>query len=526
MAMINTSVFCEQSRRTVLPWTIMQLSEESHTFNDFFEIIKPRLVSRNCKLVSAYIGPEKYSLDPVDINLEIVAVVSSFGRFLKYCVETYSDDPVVSENEGHVPGPSGTDDQQHLGFVAPVIIHNRKDKLYNDLIELFVSNNALLKEEEVNIEGKLLIKTLRDVLWYIDGYHSILAARAIAIPNLFQCFAKYNMPEMSKHRKRRTAHISSDQLNSFVQDLCVILHHGYWDRPNFREMKPSVTQLCESLARYVEYLSLKNKRAKIYHRSPTPVRELGENLRIKFVPASDIEIDSSLQSINDLLLEKPVYEYFSLVNHIPSDPVKRHRFMQSFESSGLSFSSILLVYQPGGNIGNLHFLWKVPNSGEFTEFLEHSQPVIEAVKKKIPIYHTRAMKTAMFEKFGRISPQVKPAVLRYFYRDLTGKRTLFQIIVFILKFYYSGDHSAADSKQQALVDNRIRQIIDMEDVSIVADLRSHNHGQTSKYDNFWAECDKFLSEDVGEAVDDRRHGSITHMARAISVRDLKEQVRN
>ena len=88
-------------------------------------------------------------------------------------------------------------------------------------------------------------------------------------------------------------------------------------------------------------------------------------------------------------------------------------------------------------------------------------------------------------------------------------------------FYHSGDQSAANSAQQAIVDNRIQQIIDMEDVNVVADLRSQNHGQTGNY-----ECDKFLSEDIGQAVDDRRHGSVTHLARAISVRDLKEQVRN
>ena len=93
-------------------------------------------------------------------------------------------------------------------------------------------------------------------------------------------------------------------------------------------------------------------------------------------------------------------------------------------------------------------------------------------------------------------------------------------------FYHSGDQSAANSAQQAIVDNRIRQIIDMEDVNVVAALRSQNHGQTGNYEYFWSECDKFISEDIGQAVDDRRRGSVTHLARAISVRDLKEQVRN
>lgn len=41
---------------------------------------------------------------------------------------------------------------------------------------------------------------------------------------------------------------------------------------------------------------------------------------------------------------------------------------------------------------------------------------------------------------------------------------------------------------------------------------------------FWDEAQKFLNEDMSEAVDDRRHGCVTHLARALSVRDFIEQV--
>ena len=34
------------------------------------------------------------------------------------------------------------------------------------------------------------------------------------------------------------------------------------------------------------------------------------------------------------------------------------------------------------------------------------------------------------------------------------------------------------------------------------------------------------NEDIGVAVDDRRHGIITHVARAISVQDLVQKVRD
>ena len=71
----------------------------------------------------------------------------------------------------------------------------------------------------------------------------------------------------------------------------------------------------------------------------------------------------------------------------------------------------------------------------------------------------------------------------------------------------------------------MKQIIDMEDVDVLPDLRAHNSGLPTKFDFFWKECGKFLAEDIGVAVDERRHGTITHLARAISVRDFVQQVR-
>ena len=46
----------------------------------------------------------------------------------------------------------------------------------------------------------------------------------------------------------------------------------------------------------------------------------------------------------------------------------------------------------------------------------------------------------------------------------------------------------------------------------------------TKFDVFWDEAQKFINEDLWVAVDDQRHGEITHLARAISIRDHCEQV--
>lgn len=87
-----------------------------------------------------------------------------------------------------------------------------------------------------------------------------------------------------------------------------------------------------------------------------------------------------------------------------------------------------------------------------------------------------------------------------------------------------GDASAASSLSEAEIDNRVKLFANMEEPDIVIDLRELLRGRGSKFDAFWDECAKFLQENVGLAVDDRRHTEVTHIASALSVRDLREQV--
>lgn len=87
-----------------------------------------------------------------------------------------------------------------------------------------------------------------------------------------------------------------------------------------------------------------------------------------------------------------------------------------------------------------------------------------------------------------------------------------------------GDASAASCLSEEEVNNRVQLFVAMEDPTIVMDLRHLHSGQKSKYDVFWEQCEKFLQEEVGLAVEERRHSQVTHLARVISVRDLLQQV--
>ena len=116
------------------------------------------------------------------------------------------------------------------------------------------------------------------------------------------------------------------------------------------------------------------------------------------------------------------------------------------------------------------------------------------------------MRQVTFEKYGLITPSVKKSVLRHVYRDLVG------------------DQSAAETTSQAEVDARVGRFFDLEEPDIVFDFRHVYSGNKSMFDLFWAKANEFLEEDVGTAVDDRRHSEVVHLAKTFSVRDLREQV--
>lgn len=60
---------------------------------------------------------------------------------------------------------------------------------------------------------------------------------------------------------------------------------------------------------------------------------------------------------------------------------------------------------------------------------------------------------------------------------------------------------------------------------MILDLREHNEGQPTKYSVFFDHAKTYIENVVETAVDDRRHDTIQHLATAMSVSDLLNQVK-
>ena len=87
---------------------------------------------------------------------------------------------------------------------------------------------------------------------------------------------------------------------------------------------------------------------------------------------------------------------------------------------------------------------------------------------------------------------------------------------------YIGDSSASVNTHEEEIDERLKEALLMEDPEILVDLRHLNLNESDGFSIFWKQCESLLQECT--AVHERRHGNATYLARALSVRDLVEQV--
>ena len=320
---------------------------------------------------------------------------------------------------------------------------------------------------------------------------------------MIQCLSiGYNNPEASKHRKRNLQNLSEVTISELSNLLFAQLQCTYGERSDWQTFKSQVEKLAISLSDYSSYLRERNKKVKLLQSYTHPVHSVAENIDFQFLLHCAIGTTPSL--LNDLkscLESKAEFQHVVIEDLCPFDPRKKYEYIQLLKSKGRA----MLTYKHGNNVGNTNFVWKVPEPSP--DSFCQSQQTIEEVKQAIPTFHTRAMRRSLMQRYGRVTSNVKPAILCNIYIELTG------------------DMSAATNEHKAQIDERVRLLLDMEDPDIVLDLRALTMGQKNQYDVFWDESRTFVEEVIGTPVDDRRHDQVTHLAHAISASDLLEKVR-
>jgi len=122
-------------------------------------------------------------------DLALNAVVLEFGKFMKYIV-CFSD---VRIDTGQCFNAFEILKQSQLQLSrkrVPSCIEerNKKDKLYNRIIQYLEKEGLYWKTDEVISSGTNFVKSLFEMLWYIDGHHSTISSYGYQIPACFEEF--------------------------------------------------------------------------------------------------------------------------------------------------------------------------------------------------------------------------------------------------------------------------------------------------------------------------------------------------
>ena len=117
------------------------------------------------------------------------------------------------------------------------------------------------------------------------------------------------------------------------------------------------------------------------------------------------------------------------------------------------------------HVGNIQRIWQ-SYATSIGNALQTVQPIIERLKQNIPLYHMRAMQREAHAQFGRITATNKKSVLQHLYKDFVS------------------NSSGSTNLSEAAIDSRVNLLFELEDPSLVYDLRHQFTGRqaTCKFD--------------------------------------------
>ncbi len=139
-----------------------------------------------------------------------------------------------------------------------------------------------------------------------------------------------------------------------------------------------------------------------------------------------------------------------------------------------------------------------------------NQQTIAQLNQSQKLYYTREVRKEFLDKYTHLAKKTalkSKNVLRHMFHSLVQ------------------DESAPSSSNEAEVDDRLATyLIKMDEPDVILDLRKLNGKPgSSTFDRFWLELRDYL-EEIGPAVQERRHGEAMYMPVAISIRNLQETI--
>lgn len=492
----------------VLKWTMLEASSE-YTFTKLLEIALDKTsccidVNSECKCYLSH--DSKGTRVQVPLEFIVVQCCELNGRWVQFVLPGVQPASNRSVQRSAVDVLMNSSTKLRLPKEIGSNDNCRGDvRLYNDIIR-FISDHSLgFCTGTEQTSGKLVVSALQKLFFYIEPHLSTLKGRkANFVPSYFQPLLKtvYNNPTSHHHAIKP---LEKSKLDNLSQGLFDCLSLPFISTPRWLPFKTALEELSFNLVGYIDYLKAKSERMTEVHESISPVRSPtdGSSSCIRKICANKArktDLIARYNRLESVLCEREEYSHPVCVNdYAPSKP--QHRYLY-FKELALPFNCELYSYAHGNNLGSTWFIWRIPcdNAKQDTH---KAKLLIDDIEKGIDVYHTREMRRRFSDRYHLLC-KVSKAALMDMYQWLTG------------------DVSVTSISQG--VQERLTLMLHCQDPDVCFDLRHHNAGRPERFEEFWKAVEGIINENALKAVDSRRHGTVCHMALALSVQDLHKKV--
>ena len=161
-------------------------------------------------------------------------------------------DNVTVSNKSPNAFPTLISNSKKLQAVSKIITRNSKDKLYNDIIDLFIKQGVLFTSNNVQTIGVSLTKNLCNLLWHIISHHKYFVERGKPVPKVFQSFGNLNDYVSKKIAKPR---LSAKELNQYIESLSSNLTHPWLCRADISSFHSHLVELLDASKSIVSHMN-------------------------------------------------------------------------------------------------------------------------------------------------------------------------------------------------------------------------------------------------------------------------------
>ncbi|XP_061191740.1 uncharacterized protein LOC133199978 [Saccostrea echinata] len=362
---------------------------------------------------------------------------------------------------------------------------NKKDEMFNMLIDDFVQRKLSFAKSTANSEGSYFIQVLCNALWYLTNQHSVIDEASRHKKNVQPVpvvFSKYEGFNDLKRKKLKSQPLKLSDLKMHAEAIySLMLKPVVNSSPEWKTESDNFKQLANCMLCYSQYLEEQQRATTSYHALTHPVRTKGEHATVEHRSSGvTIKLKYSLldAAMREAQPESPVFFDESVHVEEPfGNSIQKYRFFNELQ---LTVPVDIIRYCPGGPQVTTVCIFKVMEGRPESVILTQGAKFLQKISSQLKEVHTRAQR-AEFDSMVNNIAHISPAVKAFIYRTLTND---------------------ASAPVNPVMEERLR-LISLGNTDIIDDLRHLNTGRPHAFDNFFQKLQEVVEEVT--AADDRRH---------------------